>query len=60
MKKILKPITKEKMKKIKNIDKLFTKDVISLDDTKNRKYLYDLVYQSYLVNSNNGSDGFDE
>ena len=60
MKKILKPITKEKMKKIKNIDNLFTKDVISLDDTKNRKYLDDLVYQSYLVNSNNGSDGFDE
>ena len=48
------------MKKIKNIDNLFTKDVISLDDTKNRKYLDDLVYQSYLVNSNNGSDGFDE
>ena len=60
MKKILKPITKEKMKKIKNIDNLFTKDVISLDDTKNRKYLDDLVYQSYLVNSNNGSDDFDE
>ncbi len=60
MKKILKPIIKEKMKKLKSIDSSFTKDVISLDDPKNRKYLDDFVYQSYLANSNNGSDDFDE
>lgn len=60
MKKISKPITKEKMKKLKSIDNLFTKDVISLDDSKNKQYLDDFVYQSYLANSNNGSDNFDE
>lgn len=60
MKKISKPITKEKMKKLKSIDNLFTKDVISLDDQKNKQYLDDFVYQSYLANSNNGSDDFDE
>ena len=60
MKKISKPITKEKMKKLKSINNSFTKDVISLDDPKNRKYLDDFVYQSYLSNLNNGSDDFDE
>lgn len=48
------------MKKLKSIDNLFTKDVISLDDQKNKQYLDDFVYQSYLANSNNGSDDFDE
>ena len=60
MRKISKSITKDKKRKLKKSDNLFTKDVISLDDTKNRKYLDDFVYQSYLANSNNGSDDFDE
>lgn len=60
MRKILKPITKDKMRKLKSIDNLFIKDVISLDDPKNKKYLDDFVYQAYLANSNNESDNFYE
>lgn len=60
MKKISKPITKEKMKKLKSIDNLFTKDVISLDNPKNKQYLDDFAYQSYLINLNNESDNFNE
>ena len=60
MKKISKPITKEKTKKLKSIDNLFTKDVISLDNPKNKQYLDDFAYQSYLINLNNESDNFNE
>ena len=60
MRKISKPVTKQKMKKLKISDNLFTNNVISLDDPKNKQYLDDFVYQSYLANSNNGSDDFDE
>lgn len=60
MKKISKPITKEKMKKLNSIDNLFTKDVISLDNPKNKQYLDDFAYQSYLINLNNESDNFNE
>ena len=37
MKKLSKPITKKKLKRLKTKDNLFTKDVISLDDSKKRK-----------------------
>lgn len=45
MKKIRKPIKKDKLK---NHDNLFVKDTISLDDKKNEKYLDNLSYQIYL------------
>ena len=60
MRKISKPVTKQKIKKLKISDNLFTNNVISLDDPKNKQYLDDFVYQAYLANSNNGSDNFDE
>ena len=53
MKKISKPVTKEKLTKIKN--NLFTENVISLDDSKNQKYSDNLSYQQYLANLNNES-----
>lgn len=53
MKKISKPVTKEKLTKIK--DNLFTENVISLDDNKNQKYFDNLSYQQYLANLNNES-----
>ena len=45
MKKIRKPIKKDKLK---NHDNLFVKDTISLDDKKNEKYFDNLSYQIYL------------
>lgn len=60
MKKILKPIIKEKMKKLKSIDSSFTKDVISLDDPKNKQYLDDFAYKVYLINLNSESGDNDE
>lgn len=56
MKKISKPITKDKNKKLKKSDNLFTKDVISLNDSSNKQYLDDFVYKVYLMNLN-GEDG---
>lgn len=59
MNKISKPITKKKLKRLKTKDNLFTKDIISLDDSKNKKYLDNFAYQSYLANSkkeNNNSN----
>lgn len=53
MKKISKPVTKEKLTKIN--DNLFTENVISLYDRKNQKYFDDLSYQQYLANLNNES-----
>lgn len=53
MKKISKPVTKEKLTKIK--DNLFTENVISLDNRKNQKYFDNLSYQQYLANLNNES-----
>ena len=53
MKKISKPVTKEKLTKIK--DNLFTENVISLDDRKKQKYFDNLSYQQYLANLNNES-----
>ena len=51
MRKISKPVTKQKMKKLKISDNLFTNNVISLDDPKNKQYLDDFVYQAYLANN---------
>lgn len=60
MKKISKPTTKEKNKKLKKSDNLFTKNTISLDDPKNKKYLDDLAYKVYLINLNIESGDNDE
>lgn len=60
MRKISKPTTKEKMKKLKSADNLFINNVISLDDPNNRQYLDNFAYQSYLISLNNESDNFDE
>ncbi|MBP3463279.1 MAG: hypothetical protein J6K45_02210 [Clostridia bacterium] len=60
MKKISKPTTKEKNKKLKKSDNLFTKNTISLDDPKNEKYLDDFAYKVYLINLNSESGDNDE
>ena len=46
MKKISKAITNKKF--LRKSDILFTKNTISLDNPKNRKYLDNMVYQKYL------------
>ncbi len=60
MKKISKPTIKEKNKKLKRSDNLFTKNTISLDDPKNKKYLDDFAYKVYLINLNSESGDSDE
>lgn len=60
MKKILKAITFNKLSKLKNYDNLFTKDTISLDDNKNKKYLDNLEYQKYLKNLSNESSDYND
>lgn len=55
MKKISKAVTKKFSKKTKYADNLFTKDVISINNKKNKKYLDNFVYQEYLKNLNNES-----
>lgn len=52
MKKISRAVTKEKL--IKANDNLYTENVISLDDKKNRKYFNSYMYQQYLQNENKG------
>lgn len=46
MRKIKKATTKRKV--YSKTDYLFTKDNISIDDKKNKKYLDNIVYQKYL------------
>lgn len=46
MRKISKAITNKKF--LKKSDNLYTKDTISLDNPKNRKYLDNIAYQEYL------------
>ena len=46
MRKISKAITNKKF--LKKSDNLYSKDTISLDNPKNRKYLYNISYQEYL------------
>ncbi len=52
MKRKSKKITKNEINKIQKKDSIFTKDVISLDDKKNKQYLDDFVYKVYLINLN--------
>ena len=60
MRKISKSITKDKKRKLKKSDNLFTKDLISLDDSKNKQYLDDFAYKIYLINLNSESGDSDE
>lgn len=60
MKKFSKQNTKKFSKKNKFADNLFTKDVISIDNKKNKKYLDNFVYQEYLKNLNNESSYINE
>lgn len=60
MKKISKSTIKEKNRKLKKSDNLFTKNTISLDDPKNKKYLDDFAYKVYLINLNSESGDTDE
>ncbi|MFR3183113.1 MAG: hypothetical protein ACLTPN_05865 [Clostridia bacterium] len=46
MRKISKAITNKKF--LKKSDNLYSKDTISLDNPKNRKYLDNIAYQEYL------------
>ena len=46
MKKISNAITNKKF--LKKSDNLYSKDTISLDNPKNRKYLDNIAYQEYL------------
>lgn len=46
MKKISKSITNKRF--LRKSDNLFTKNTISLDSPKNRKYLDNIAYQEYL------------
>ena len=46
MKKISKAITNKRF--LRKSDNLFTKNTISLDNPKNRKYLDNIAYQEYL------------
>ena len=58
MKKLSKPISKRKY--CKKTDNLFTKDNISLNNPKNKKYLDEYAYQKYLKKINNESCDFNE
>lgn len=55
MKKISRVVTKKFSKKNKFKDSLFTKDVISINNKKNKKYLDNFIYQEYLKNLNSES-----
>ena len=50
----------KKLKQNQNIDCLFTKDIISIDDKKNKQYLDDFAYQQYLSKLNNKGCDFYE
>ncbi len=58
MKKISKAITNKRF--LRKSDNWFTKNTISLDNPKNRKYLDNLVYQQYLKNLSNESSDINE
>ncbi len=60
MKKISKAVTKKFSKKTKYADNLFTKDVISINDKNNKKYLDNFKYQEYLKNLNSESSDSNE
>lgn len=58
MKKISKAVTNKKF--LRKSDNLFTKNNISLDNPKNKKYLDEIVYQEYLKKLKNESSDFYE
>lgn len=58
MKKISKAITNKKF--LRKSDNLFTKNTISLDNPKNKKYLDKIAYQEYLKKLKNESSDFYE
>lgn len=58
MKKISKAITNKRF--LRKSDNWFTKNILSLDNPKNRKYLDNLVYQQYLKNLSNESSDINE
>lgn len=58
MKKISKAITNKKF--IKKSDSLFTKNTISLDNPRNKKYLDNVAYQEYLKKLKTESSDFYE
>lgn len=49
-------ITEEEINEIKKCDCLYCKDIISLDNKKNRKLLDFYVYQQYLQNTSNETE----
>lgn len=58
MKKISKAITNKKF--LKKSDNLFTKNTISLDNPRNKKYLDNVAYQEYLKKLKTKSSDFYE
>lgn len=60
MKKISKATTLKFLKNFRKKDNLFTKNIISLDDSKNKKYLDDFAYQEFLKKSKNESSDLNE
>ena len=58
MKKISKAITNKKF--LKKSDDLFTKNTISLDNPRNKKYLDNIAYQEYLKKLKTESSDFYE
>lgn len=58
MKKISKAITNKKF--LKKSDNLFTKNTISLDNPRNKKYLDNVAYQEYLKKLKTESSDFHE
>ena len=60
MKKIFKAVTPKFFKKFRKKDNFFTKDTISLDDKKNKKYLDDFAYQEFLRKFKNESSDSNE
>ncbi len=60
MKKISKATTLKFLKNFRKKDNLFTKNIISLDDSKNKKYLDDFAYQEFLKKLKNESSDLNE
>lgn len=58
MRKISKAITNKKF--LRKSDNLFSKNMISLDNPRNKKILDDMVYQEYLRKLKNESSDFNE
>lgn len=46
-------ITEEEIEQIEKLDCLYTKGIISLNDSKNHKLLNSYAYQQYLKNTTN-------